>query len=931
MSTGQRWSERKLSSATDTLSTSISNLRPATTYNYRTFIQAVDCDTVFSEVSTFVTDTVKALQPVVLNRTQHTAIIKGEVVAGDAVIYTRGMQFRSGDSGAWEDIEDAGDSYAYTVEKNNLGVNALYQARTYVQPAGCDIIYSDVLSFRTKDIELFVDSIRNVYQRSATIYARILPGDDQMTDRKLMILQLNSNKVDTVQQIPLTTTNEQFSYQVKGLQPQQQYAFSVEAKNSNGAKVSSDSANEALEDYGNTANSAFKKALLAAGMDASKFIVTYDNTWYAGNGYVYMSTNSDGKNVTLTFTLTAPSTVSFIWGVRGTSGTNKSRIYFYVDGVSKETLTATSNSSTYSKTTTLSLAAGKHTLIWSSYYYGTYYATISNVMVGNVLPSALITTTSYFSNDVPTMTNLTQTSAKMQIGVNPTNESGLRYGFRNGDSNVAGTLSNGNVSGSISGLLPRQNYACYAYVDAGDSIYRSGTYNYTTLPVGLNVTMSNVTQTSAKATVNVDAGSANIKNLEYRIGSSSSYKTVSSPISITGLLPDTYYYINFRYNVDGQTYTYDYGFRTLSTTVTISTSNVLQTSCLVSLSASVGTATYKGSGIEVSGLSEPIVVGDGDQVRVTELTPNASYTIIPYVVTEEGGKVYGSSRTVHTQSIDLETMAATNISNRSATMNGTIDCDDYSSAEFGFQWKEKAGWTTDPRFTKGRKNEDGSISLGLVNGMLKPDTEYEYRTAVRYKNNIYYASQWKDFRTELEFIIYPATPYTMYRTDSENNRLVLCGYYVAGSEDVVSQGYEYWKNGLNARQASQGATDNRQVIVTDSTMASFIDLNSLDDGNYSLRAFVTTSSNTYYGQTLAFSVGNYTGILDVHSETPICLSNNHHIVVRNAMGQHVSVFDLGGRTVYSGICDQTELRIPVSPNVYIVRVGTGYRTKMMVK
>ena len=49
-------------------------------------------------------------------------------------------------------------------------------------------------------------------------------------------------------------------------------------------------------------------------------------------------------------------------------------------------------------------------------------------------------------------------------------------------------------------------------------------------------------------------------------------------------------------------------------------------------------------------------------------------------------------------------------------------------------------------------------------------------TAVRYKGNIYYASNWETFRTESEFVYYPASVYTIYRTDRENNCLILCGY-----------------------------------------------------------------------------------------------------------------------------------------------------------
>ena len=362
-----------------------------------------------------------------------------------------------------------------------------------------------------------------------------------------------------------------------------------------------------------------------------------------------------------------------------------------------------------------------------------------------------------------------------------------------------------------------------------------------------------------------------------------------------------------------------------------------QTSALFTMgSYTVGTATWKASGIVFRDETYPLI--KGEKFRLTGLNHGVEYRYTYFVETLEGGRIEktGSFRT---KSITTVTSPATSISNRSATLNGKIECDAYSGAEFGFQWKTKQNWTTDPRFTKGRKNDDGTISVSLVNGMLNPDTEYQFRTAVRYgkysdDTDVYYYGEWRDFRTESEFVIYPATPYTMYRTDSENNRLVLCGYYVAGSEDIVSQGYEYWRGGsANAKGvvSSYATAVEKNVITTDGSMEASIDLSTLDAGTYVVQAFVKTATATYYGQQLSFSVGTPDAIEGVYGEEPVCMTSHNAIVVRNAENLHVRIADMAGRTLYSGRCESNMETYSVPGGIYIVQFGAGRSKKVLVK
>ena len=552
------------------------------------------------------------------------------------------------------------------------------------------------------------------------------------------------------------------------------------------------------------------------------------------------------------------------------------------------------------------------------------------------------TTLGFFDSESLMVGNITQTSADLSVERVATDESiTYKFGHNTTDETEpsASVVADGaQLNISLNRLTQNETYfwQFWALTDDGKA-YSTPLSSFTTLPVGLNITMSKVTQTSAVAKVTVNAGTATIANLQYYL-SDEQWKNVSGNINLTGLKPNTTYYIHFKYDVDGSTLYYTYEFKTLATSVSLYSSEVLQTSAMLRLSASVGTATYVSSGYEL--YEEQTALGNGESKRLTELRPNSEYTIRPYVTTTEGGTVYGKSITFRTKSITLTTSEPTSISNRSATLNGTIDCDSYSSAEFGMQWQEKTGWTTDPRFTIGHKNEDGTISLALVNGMLKPDTEYKFRTAVRYKGEIYYASSWKDLRTETEFIVYPATPYTMYRTDSEHNRLVLCGYYIAGSEDVVSQGYEYWRNNnkpnsleiwKDAPSEDEITANGKQVVTTDESMEGFIDLSSLDEGTYTIRAFVTTTSSTYYGQQLTFTVGEPSAIESVDGDEPACMIMDSQIIVKNAVGVNVRIIDINGMTIYDKRCDNVVEAFHVQSGIYIVKIENGKLFKVVVQ
>ena len=817
---GERWTDYPKGIADTELSQNITRLRPSTVYNYRSYIQAQDCDTVFSEIGTFTTLPVEARKPELINCTQHSATSQGKVIFGDASIYQRGMQFRHANSTEWEEVEDAGSDSIYTLTKTGLEMGERYEARTYVQPAGCDIIYSDILSFSTLD-NYFEELTSTSTQTSITMMALLSPVDESIeieeygfeyyADSDGFVEDSPNDLPSKVVRIPVTPSDDGWlRYQLTGLTP--------------------------------------------------------------GYGFRY-------------------------------------RTYAKINGEY--------NYYTSSKS-----------LEWN--YTGTQRATISvdAVEINSTSVKLKLDATQPDGGDAVV------TQIEYAIGTNTQGIIG-EYSVCGDELNLTGLWPNTQYGISFRGLVNGNYCPLLLSVD-----WDYSWYEFTTSDLTIAVEFSDITQTRATMEVSTDFGDAVITNLKYSLNNGE-WQDCGETVEFTGLTPNTSYTVRLWGKMGDEDYYWTtqpnsqnyYRFTTRSVTVSASASDVLQTAATIGWTPNYGDATYVGSGIEYGRTTSygTTIENEEMEVLLTELLPTTRYYYRAYVDTEEGGRVYGSQNSFTTQAITCFTLPVSSISNRSATMNGEIDCDSYSSAEFGFQWKQMEGWNSDPAFTKGYKNEDGSISVALVNGMLEPNTDYQYRTAVRYQGTIYYASEWETFRTESEFVYYPASVYTIIRTDRENNRLILCGYYVAGSEEVTAQGYEYWNNSTNT--GVRTLANDVNVINTDESMQYELDLQTLQDGNYSVRAFVETAMGITYGNTVAFGVqdGGFSSIADIEYKAITYSIDGSTLTIRNATGLSCMVCSLSGIVVGTRDNMSDFELFNLSTGMYIVRLSNGMSYKIIMK
>lgn len=792
-----RWTDYPKDVSTTELYQQIIRLKPNNKYDYRVYIQAHDCDTVFSTIGKFTTLPVEPKAPSILKLAQHEATLQGKVIFGDANIYQRGMQFRKKGVEMWEEVEDGGNDSIYTLVRKNLEMGATYQARTYVQPAGCDVIYSDILEFTTLN-SYFTHGEDSSTQTTVTFEATLADVDEGV----------------------------------------------------------------AVDEYG------FEYYINSDGFydDEANFVPSDIFT---------IPVAPDGKTIRATVTGLAP-LLRIRW--QAYAIINGEKIYFreYYAQTQRATLKAVAKKIT---PTSISLeldATQDGDAIVSQIEYAlaeTYNDKVEYSVCGNIL----------------TLTKLTPES---------------KYNFR----------FRGLVNGRYCPLLAIKDWE-YSW------------FTFETSSVISDVKFSNITQTKAEMEIDIDAGDdAEITNLRYRLDYGE-WNNCTSNVKFKGLTPGKKYYVRIGYTLNGKDYLLnDRNFTTKAVSSSIFVSNVQQTSATITAGASYGygDATLVAQGYEVAGVTYDNSKGG----TVTELMPDTKYTCRSYVETKEGGRVYSTSKDFTTKSIYCYTRPVTCLSNRSATLNGSIDCDANSSAEFGFQWKKMTGWNSDPAFTKGHKLDDGTISVALVNGMLDPDTDYQCRAAVRYKNKIYYGP-WETFRTEAEYVYYPASVYTVFRTDRENNSLVLCGYYIAGSEAIVSQGYEYWKKNPGAIHPL--AAQSPAIVTTDESMQHTFAPGELPAGDYSVRAFVKTESGeTIYGPTLGFTASNsgYSEVEEIPCDTPSIKVESSIVKIYNAAGLDCIIARINGVVVSSRTIVNDYEELTLTPGYYIVKLSNGLIEKI---
>lgn len=127
------------------------------------------------------------------------------------------------------------------------------------------------------------------------------------------------------------------------------------------------------------------------------------------------------------------------------------------------------------------------------------------------------------------------------------------------------------------------------------------------------------------------------------------------------------------------------------------------------------------------------VSGSGEITKtLTNLIPNTQYTYRTFCTTNGCGTDYGEEKTFTTQNVTVTTYAATNLTESSATLNGSIHAGDATVTDKGFKY-----WpANEPQnVTTISVANTGNISATVYG--LTVNTTYKYRTFVFINNGTY--------------------------------------------------------------------------------------------------------------------------------------------------------------------------------------------------
>ena len=421
---------------------------------------------------------------------------------------------------------------------------------------------------------------------------------------------------------------------------------------------------------------------------------------------------------------------------------------------------------------------------------------------------------------------------------------------------------------------------------------------------------------------------------QIRIGETADPIDVASTIyPMSNLTPNTSYTVYVRASC-GTSYSnwVSYTFTTLenipTTVVTSPATLVAQTTATLNGTITAGTEAITAQGFEwkeASATDWTIVNAAGTTIshNLTGLTASTAYEFKAFVTTASG-TVYGTTENFTTLAQGITpptvvTVAADQIAQTVATLNGTITAGSEAITAQGFEWKETSAtdWTI-------ISVAGTTISHNLTG--LTANTAYEFKSFATTASGTVYGTT-ENFTTLA--IVAPVVT-----TDSianlEGRIVTLYGTITLGTETLTAQGFE-WK------EASATDWTNVDGILTGNVLS--YELTDLTPNTaYNFRAYATTASGTVTGTTINFST---LGLNEVQgSEMSIMMypnptSNQTNLIVNGVSGDaKIIISDMQGRILSTTNVNSSngviEHKIDVSnfaKGVYYIRIQNNQLSK----
>ena len=349
---------------------------------------------------------------------------------------------------------------------------------------------------------------------------------------------------------------------------------------------------------------------------------------------------------------------------------------------------------------------------------------------------------------------------------------------------------------------------------------------------------------------------------EYKLSTQWSQTTCNSgeKITITGLKPGTSYSGVLRLVINGNRCNIkSYQFTTNSFDVYVNgTAGVTTIDAIGSHNADDVVVTDHGIGID--SVAE---FGESNTKLLSGLDPETSYTICYEVKTDS--VTYSANKTFTTGALTWSSGEYLATSTTSVRLTAETNCD--AAYGTGIEWRRYgAPKNLKPNSVDGAV-ADGAVVDGRLIGTLRgldPDVYYEYRPYYTSASGNTYYGEWSAFFSGDANVYFEPEVRTYDEITVAMNSATLKGYALEGTDAITEQGFEYWKSSNQpiTTQSSDVKRVSASGIVMNTTIAD------LDFGTtYCYRAFVTTASGTYYGDTMEFTTEASSGIESVVADT----------------------------------------------------------------
>jgi len=295
---------------------------------------------------------------------------------------------------------------------------------------------------------------------------------------------------------------------------------------------------------------------------------------------------------------------------------------------------------------------------------------------------------------------------------------------------------------------------------------------------------------------------------------------------------------------------------------------------------------------------------NGDHFSIRGLKPGEAHSINALIGRRQtSGNVkpdFSLRTSVSTTELVLEPLPCETASNTCAILRAKTNVD-INETGMGFEWRRYDAPPEMPStFSPCAVSEDGYMAGKLHN--LSTSTYYKFRPYYKdSEGNIHYSKEanWIAFITADAYVYFEPIVYTYGVEEVGDDTALFRGYALAGSDEIIQQGFEYWasnesgKSSINKAPAS--AEDVMRVITTGQQMRATV--RGLKSGtDYCYRSFVESANGVTYGPEISFTTTgtpDTTGIEDIIDDSISEESGNDIYKIFNIQGVEMPVLQKG--------------------------------------